>query len=146
MDKPTNPVGRPPLNNRIQLGFRLNPEALAIADRGSMALHTARSIGVSRSAWIRELINMVDTEMLVENITPEHVADSLNTMAIDKSNQVKITCVLEEDHRIKLRQIECHAQSLDWTIHFGQNETLLLLIHLYGEKLTENLKNMNDAQ
>lgn len=124
--------GRPALDRGFNTTIRLNDPALEIVDQGAALLADYQSSMVSRSAWIRYLLDQTLTRRHADAlVTPQDLHKILALVAEYPTNS-KITVKLEDHHRIKLRQFECYAQSLDWTVDFFRNEAILLLIMKHG--------------
>src|SRR5690554_4298780 len=113
-------VGRPSLNNPVQMGFRLTPEAIRLADEGTLLHRNAFGGEASRSAWIRSLIAETAKTPIGSRITLEQLREHWEHSQPAPGNHTKITASIEEPQRITLRQFECEAQALDWTLQLGQ--------------------------
>lgn len=121
--------------------FTINEHWFEVITQGSDSLAKQDGRAMNRSAWIRLLIDYaLDGKDITLTITPDDLSRSWDSVSPLPESKRKATIRLEDNHLILLRQFECHAQSLNWTLPLHRNEALQLLIALYGPALNQSLK------
>lgn len=125
--------GRPALNQGFNTTIRLNDTALQIVDQGAGVLAASQHSMVSRSAWIRYLLDQTLARRTFDALVTTESLKEVLALVTEHPPCHKLTIKLEERHRVILRQFECYAQSLDWHAEVYRNEALLLLICIHGK-------------
>ncbi|WP_219096303.1 hypothetical protein [Pseudomonas sp. UMAB-40] len=141
-----NKVGRPAVPG-INVTFRFPPHLFDLIHSGADIQASQRSrahpkghhFSQSYGLWLRSLIDFGYKNR------KDIPADLVRAAMVDVTSQQedtlkKLSMILMEEQRVKLRKYECACQALNWSLDLHRNAAVNLMVKLHATAFNETLR------
>jgi hypothetical protein len=140
-----NKVGRPAVPGS-NVTFRFSPELFELITSGadiqarqrSRAHPKGHKFFPSYGLWLRTLIDFGYKHR--KDVPADLVRAAMVEVASQQDDMLKLSMILMEEQRVKLRKYECACQALNWSIDLHRNAAVNLMVKLHATAFNEALQ------
>ena len=138
-------VGRPAVPG-TPVTFRFTPDVFeqiksGAKDQASQLTRShpkGHSFSPNSAHWLRSLIDYGHKHR--KDIPAEVIRAAMIGVTNQPDDMQKLSMILPEEQRVKLRKYECACQALNWSLDLNRNATINLMVQLHASAFNDALR------